>query len=201
MTRKLRVAVADDEPDVLEFFKDALLRLGHNVVAAATSGAELLESCRATQPDLVITDVRMDAVDGFDAAWKIYEERPVAIIVISAYQDEDIVSRAEQGHILAFLAKPVREAQLGPAIAIAMRRFEELRALQAEADGLRQALADRKTIERAKGLLMKRLRLDEEAAFRKLQKLAEERRIKLIEAAGRIVDAAEILEGEPPQGP
>ena len=123
---------------------------------------------RATRPDLVITDIKMPDMDGIDAATQIYRERPIPVILVSAYHDPEFIRRAEADHILAYLVKPIKQADLEPAIALAMRRFEQFQALRKEAADLRQALEDRKVIERAKGILMKKAGLDEHDAFRRL---------------------------------
>src|SRR5207302_1125226 len=135
--------------------QEFLPRLGHQVVAVAQTGRELVERCRALRPDLVIADIRMPDLDGIDAAEEIYRDRPVPIILISAHHDPELIERASRNHILAYLVKPIRQGDLQPAIGIALRRFEQFQALRQEADDLRQALEDRKVIERAKGLLMK----------------------------------------------
>jgi AmiR/NasT family two-component response regulator len=191
MTSSLRVVVADDEPDMRDYFQRALPRLGHAVVGVAQDGRELVEQCRAAQPDLVITDIKMPDMDGIDAAVRIYQERPVPVILVSAYHDATLVARAEADHILGYLVKPIKQADLGPVIALAMRRFEQFQALRQEAADLRQALEDRKTIERAKGVLMKRAGLDEQEAFRRLQKTASEKSRKLVEIAQMILLAEE----------
>src|SRR5207249_9203120 len=103
-----------------------------------------------------------------------YQELPVPIILVSAYHDPELIARAEADHILGYLVKPIKQSDLEPTIALAMRRFEQFEALRREAADLRQALEDRKVIERAKGLLMKRGSLDEQEAFRRLPKLASE---------------------------
>ncbi len=194
MTQSLRILVADDEPDMREYFQRGLPRLGHQVVGAAGNGRELVEQCRALRPDLVITDIKMPDMDGIDAATEIYKERPVPVILVSAYHDAALVARAEADHILGYLVKPIKQTDLGPVIALAMRRFEQFEALQREAADLRQALEDRKTIERAKGVLMKRAGLDEQEAFRRLQKTASEKSRKLIDIAQMIVTAEEVLQ-------
>jgi response regulator NasT len=106
---------------------------------------------------------------------------------VSAYHDHDLVARAEADHILAYLVKPIKQPDLEPAIALAMRRFEQFQALRREAADLRQSLEDRKIIERAKGILMKRAGLDEDSAFRRLQKLSSDRNLKLVETARMIL--------------
>ncbi len=191
MTRPLRIAVADDEPDMRDYFARILPLLGHRVVVTAGNGEELVAGCRASRPDLVITDIKMPDVDGIEAATRLYGELPVPVILVSAYHDADLIRRAEADHIMAYLVKPIKQADLEPAIALALRRFEQFEALRQESSDLRQALEDRKLIERAKGILMKRASLDEQAAFRRLQKTASDKNLKLAEAARIIVTADE----------
>jgi AmiR/NasT family two-component response regulator len=191
MNHSLRIAVADDEPDMREYFQKILPRLGHQVVAVASDGRGLVEACRTHHPELVITDIKMPDMDGIDAASRIYEQEPVPVILVSAYHDPDLIARAEADHIMAYLVKPIKLADLAPAIGLAIRRFEQFQALRQEANGLRQALEDRKVIERAKGVLMKRSGLDEPSAFRRLQKLASEKNLKLVELARTILTADE----------
>src|SRR5436190_22763267 len=99
MNSSLRIAVADDEPDMQKYFQKCLPRLGHQVVAVAASGRELVEKCRTTQPDLVITDIKMPEMDGIEAAIALYQERPVPIILVSAHHDAALIHRAEEDHI------------------------------------------------------------------------------------------------------
>jgi len=189
MNSSLRIAVADDEPDMRDYFKKSLPRLGHQVIAVAQNGRELVEQCKALRPDLVITDVKMPDMDGIDAAAQIYRDRPVPVIIVSAYHAPELLARAESDHILGYLVKPIEQRDLEPVIVLAMRRFEQFEALRREAADLRQALEDRKIIERAKGILMKRGSLDEQEAFRRLQKLASEESRKLIDIAHMILIA------------
>ena len=193
MTQTLRIAVADDELDVRDYYQKVLPRLGHQVVSAARTGRELVEQCLSSRPDLVITDIKMPDMDGIEAAVALYRDNPIPVILVSAYHDPELIARAEADHILAYLVKPIKTADLEPAIALAMRRFAQFQALRQEASDLRQALADRKIIERAKGILMKRAGLDEQDAFRRLQKLASEKNRKLIDIASMIVTADEAL--------
>jgi response regulator NasT len=161
------------------------------VVAQARDGRELVEQCRATRPDLVITDIKMPEMDGIDAAIAIYKDTPLPVILVSAYHDAGLIQRAEADHIMGYLVKPIKQADLGPVIALAMRRFEQFQELRKEAADLRQALEDRKLIERAKGLLMKKAGLDEASAFRRLQKLASDKNLKLVEVARILLTAEE----------
>ena len=191
MNQPLRIAVADNEPDMRDYFAKILPRLGHQVVAVARDGRELVERCRAERPDLVITDIKMPEMDGIDAAVAIYKDTPLPVILVSAYHDAGLIQRAEADHIMGYLVKPIKQADLGPVIALAMRRFEQFQELRKEASDLRQALEDRKLIERAKGLLMKKAGLDEASAFRRLQKLASDKNLKLVEVARNLLTAEE----------
>ena len=172
-----------------DYYQKILPRLGHQLVAVAQTGRELIESCRTVRPDLVITDIKMPDMDGIDAATEICRVEPIPFILVSAYHHPKLFERAKGDHILAYLVKPTKQADLEAAIAIAVQRFEQFQTLRQEAADHRQALADRKVIERAKGLLMKKVGLDEEQAFLRLQKLARDRNQKLAEVALMIMGA------------
>jgi response regulator NasT len=159
----------------------------------------LLAQFRVTHPDLVITDIKMPGLDGIAVAAAIFRERPTPVILVSAYHDRDLVERAGAECVFGYLVKPVREADLPPAIAVAMGRFEQFRALEQEAADLRQALEDRKLVERAKGVLMRRSGTDEADAYRRLQKLATDRRCKLAEAARWVLTVEDVT--RPPDAP
>jgi response regulator NasT len=182
-TTKLRIAVADDEQDMRDFFERMLPLCGHAVVSVAEDGRQLVEHCRALVPDLIITDIKMPDMDGIEAATEICRARAVPVILVSAYHDAELVERAAADHVMAYLVKPIGKSNLEPAITLAMRRFEQFQAIQKEAADLKQALADRKLIERAKGILMKVTGADEKEAFHRLQGLAAEHNQKLIDAA------------------
>lgn len=191
MNPALRIAIADDEPRMREFYQEILPLLGHSVVCAVGSGKELIAGCRSTRPDLVITDIRMPDMSGIDAARAICEHQPMPVILVSAHDDPDLLDRTRDTHVLAYLVKPIKRQDLQPAILVAVRRFEEFQSLSKEATDLRQALQDRKVIERAKGIIMKRTGQDEAAAFHSLQKLARDKNRKLAQIAEAIVTAEE----------
>ncbi len=191
MSKSLRIAVADDELDMRDYFQRIIPLLGHQVVVVAENGDQLVDLCRTAKPDLVITDIKMPEMDGIEAAKRLSKEGPVPVILVSAHHDQEFIDRAASDHILAYLIKPIKQADLEPAITIAMRRFAQFQELRKEAADLRQALEDRKVIEKAKGLLMKKTGLDEQDAFRKLQKLASEKNKKLIEIAQMLLTAEE----------
>lgn len=189
----LRIAVADDEADMRDFFERMLPRWGHQVVSVAETGEQLIVHCRELQPDLVITDIKMPGIDGIEASRQICRDRPTPVILVSAYHDPGLIQRAEADSVLAYLVKPIGQADLPPAIGIAMRRFKELQALRKEADDLKQSLADRKVIEQAKGILMKVAGADEKDAFRRLQDLAAEKNVKLVDAAREVLSLEKVF--------
>jgi two-component system, response regulator PdtaR len=191
MTASLGIAIADDEPRMRDYYCSTLPLLGHRVVVAARDGREMVERCRVARPDLILTDIKMPDMDGIDAAREICRGEPIPIILVSAYHEQDLLERTRDEHILAYLVKPIKRADLEAAIFVATRRFEEFRALRKEAGELRGALEDRKLIERAKGILMKKAGLDESEAFRRLQKLSRDQNQKMVEVARMILRAEE----------
>lgn len=198
MTETLRVAIADDDADTRRTLTAMLISLGHEVVFAGVTGRELVHHCLEEAPDLVLTDIDMPDMDGLDAAMVIYERSPAPVILLTGFCTPDLIERAEQNHVLGYLIKPATQTQLEAAIGLAVRRHQEFESLRREAADLRQSLADRKMIERAKGLLMKHLGVDEPEAFRRLQKFASTKNKKLIEIAETIVTASEALNGKSP---
>ena len=192
MKQSLRIAIAEDEPDMREYLEKTLPLLGHQVVASARNGRELIDVCATTQPDLVLTDIKMPEMDGIEASQQIVLKNPVPFILISGHQEPELLERAGADYILAYLVKPIKQTDLPPAITIAMRRHEQFNALKDEAANLRQALEDRKLVERAKGILMRRASVDEQEAFNRLRKTATERRQKLVEVAKMILAVEEL---------
>lgn len=154
MVQRLRIAVADDDQEMRDYLEHVLTECGHQVVSLSENGVELLECCRALHPDLVVTDIRMPRLDGIDASQAIWQERPVPVILVSSYHDPELIERAQADHVMGYLIKPIRKAQLEPAIALAIRRFREYETLSEEAANLRQSLAERKVIERANSPLI-----------------------------------------------
>ncbi|HVX10525.1 MAG TPA: response regulator [Pirellulales bacterium] len=196
MTETLRVAIADDDPETRRTIGAMLASLGHQVAFMGSTGRELVDHCLHAAPDLVLTDIDMPDMDGLDAALVIYERSPAPVILLTGFCTPELIERAEQNHVLGYLIKPATQSQLEAAIGLAVRRHEEFQTLRREAADLRQSLADRKMIERAKGLLMKHLSVDEPEAFRRLQKIASTKNKKLIEIAETIVTASEALNGK-----
>ena len=150
-------------------------------------------AARATRPDLANLDIKMPVAAGIEAAQQITRARPIPIILLTAYNEAELVERAAQANISAYLMKPVAEEDLLPAITLALIRFRQFEALRREVSDLREALEARKIIERAKGILVRRLDLTEEEAFRRLQKQSQDSNRKLAEVAEAIVMADRLL--------
>jgi response regulator NasT len=194
MTQGLRIAVADDEPDVREFFERYLPRMGHQVVASAEDGRRLVELCRSAKPDMIITDIRMPGMTGLEAVGELFREQTVPVIVVTAHADPQWIDQAQAVGAFGYLLKPITEKELAPAIALAWRHFEQFQALRKEAADLKQALEERKVIERAKGSIVRRMGLPEDEAFRRLRKYASDRNLKLVEVARRVLAAEEVFQ-------
>jgi two-component system, response regulator PdtaR len=171
--RTVRILIAEDETIIRLDLRDLLERAGHEIVAEARDGEEAVALARAHEPELLVMDVKMPKLDGIEAAKKILEERPVPIVMLTAYGQEELVNRAVEAGVFGYLVKPFREQDLVPAIATARARHEELSAVREEAESLADALAARKAIERAKGLLMKKEGLSEADAFDRLRKASQ----------------------------
>ncbi len=169
----MRILVAEDETIIRLDLKDLLERAGFDVCAEARDGEEAVELARREQPDLAVLDVKMPRLDGIDAARRILAERPIPIVMLTAYGQQELVARAVEAGVFGYLVKPFREQDLVPAIHTARARHEELQALREEADSLTEALAARKAIERAKGLLMEREGLTEQEAFARLRRASQ----------------------------
>jgi Response regulator with putative antiterminator output domain len=169
----MRILIAEDETIIRLDLRDLLIRAGFDVCAEARDGEEAVALARSEQPDLAIMDVKMPKLDGIDAARRILEERPIPIVMLTAYGQAEIVSRAVEAGVYGYLVKPFREQDLLPAIQSARARHDELQALREEAESLAEALASRKAIERAKGLLMEKEGLTESDAFARLRKASQ----------------------------
>jgi two-component system, response regulator PdtaR len=169
----VRILIAEDETIIRLDLRSLLEDAGHEVCAEARDGMEAVELARERQPELAILDVKMPRLDGIEAARRILEEHPMPIVMLTAYGQDELVSRAVEAGVFGYLVKPFREADLLPAIATARARHEELSELREEADSLAEALAARKAIERAKGILMERDGLSEQDAFARLRKASQ----------------------------
>jgi two-component system, response regulator PdtaR len=169
----VRILIAEDETIIRLDLRDLLERSGHEVVAEARDGEEAVALAREHEPELAIMDVKMPRLDGIEAAKRILDERPIPIVMLTAYGQEELVNRAVEAGVFGYLVKPFREQDLMPAIATARARHEELVAVREEVESLADALAARKAIERAKGLLMEKEGLSEPDAFDRLRRASQ----------------------------
>ena len=185
---KTRVLVAEDEAiirlDLAEMLGDA----GYDVVAQASNGEQAVEMATELRPDLVIMDVKMPVLDGLGAAEQIGEARICPVIMLTAFSQKELVERARDAGVMTYLVKPFTSSQLLPAIEIALSRWSQLTSLEAEIADLGERLETRKAVERAKGVLMRKLKISEAEAFRWIQKTAMDRRMGMREVSEAVVE-------------
>ena len=191
----LRILIADDDSLHVMSLRQQLEQLGHQVVAEAYSGLEATLLADKHKPDLALLDILMPDMDGIEAAQRIAAQRPVPILLISAHSEDSLAQRASQAGIFAYLVKPVSVDDLRPALLLARSRYQEFQLLREEVQDLRQALETRKLVERAKGILMRRLALTEEDAFHRLQRRSQDENRKLRDVAQSIITADEMFTG------
>jgi len=173
MAKRVSVLVAEDETIIRLDLRAQLEDADYVVCGEATNGHEAVALARSLQPDLAVLDVKMPGLDGIEAAKMILAERPIPILMLTAYSDEQLVRRAVKAGVYAYLVKPFRATDLMPAIETAIARYDEMQALREETTTLADALAARKAIERAKGLLMEREGLTEADAFARLRRASQ----------------------------
>ncbi|MCR9232142.1 ANTAR domain-containing response regulator [Gimesia chilikensis] len=190
----LRILIAHSNQNTLTTINNAVSTLGHTVIDAVETGEALIKCGESFRPDLVISGVKMPDLDGIRALTLIGSETPVPGIIVTPKSDLELVETAALDHIMAWLVEPIRTVDLAPAILLVHRRAQEFAELRKENHDLRTALVDRKTIEQAKGILMKSAGLDEGDAFKRLQKMASRKRIRLIEMAQAVIHAEDAID-------
>jgi two-component system, response regulator PdtaR len=190
---RLRALLAEDEGLTILLLRRALTAAGYEVVRAVGDGEQAVLGAHELKPDFVVMDINMPRLSGIEAARQITAERPVPIIMLTAYSDQAIVDEAIGAGACAYLVKPVVVEQVAPAVRTALARFDVLEAAQRENGDLRDALETRKLVERAKGVLAQRFQLSEADAFRRLQKTARDRSQTLRQVAQEIVRADTVL--------
>ena len=186
----LRVLIADNESIIRMDLKELLEEAGHEVVAEAVDGLKAVELTRKHKPDLVIMDIKMPEMDGIAAAKIISNEKLAPVLLLTAYSQKEIVEKAKDTGVLAYLVKPVKESNLFPAMEIALSRFQEYLEIEQELLDLRNSLETRKILDRAKGLLMDAYNLSEQEAFRRIQQYSMAKRKSIREVAESIIEAA-----------
>ncbi|MFN4034163.1 MAG: ANTAR domain-containing response regulator [Fimbriimonadales bacterium] len=187
-----RVLIVDDEPVIRLDLKTMLEAMGHIVVGEADNGKDALELARTLQPDLVIADIMMPEMDGVELSRQLARERIAPVLILTAYSEPEMIAGADRAGVLGYLVKPFREADLAPAIQVAVSRYRELKALETQTLHLEQEVRARRRIGRAKRTLMQQLGLSEEEAFRRLQQTAEQMGKSLAEVADAILLAYQV---------
>lgn len=189
---KLKVLIADDEPIILLDLKQMLENLGYEVVAEASDGQQAVDLARETRPDVCILDVKMPVMDGIEAVGVITEENIAPTILLTAYSDKELVDRAKNAGVFAYLVKPFKPSDLPPAIEVARSRFEQNVELTKEVGTLQERLEARKLVDRAKGILMDEHKLSEAEAYRRIQVQSMNLRKTMREVAEAIILAKSI---------
>jgi response regulator NasT len=187
----LSVAAVAADPATLQFYQAFFTAPSHRLFVA-TGGRELVELCASARPDLVLLDVGLPDTDAGSAVEGVCRTRPVPVILVSDGQGQALLEGAQREWVMGCLVKPLSEAGLGAAVAVALGRFSQIQSLNGQVAELRQDLEDRKVIERAKGAVMRRLRVDEEA-FTRMRQLANNQNRKLVEVAQQILRAEEVF--------
>jgi two-component system, response regulator PdtaR len=182
-TGPLRVVVAEDEALIRMDLVEMLGELGYDVVAEAGDGETAVRLAEDLRPDLVMLDVKMPVLDGISAASRIAAARVAPVVMLTAFSQRELVERARDAGAMAYLVKPFTQADLVPAIELAVSRYAEITTLEAEVADLGEQLETRKRVERAKSLLQQAYGLSEPEAFRWMQKSAMDRRLSMREVA------------------
>src|SRR5215204_5372130 len=183
-----RVLVAEDEALIRLDLVEMLREEGYEVAGEAGDGEQAVALAEQLNPDLVIMDVKMPKKDGIEAASVIAGKRIAPVVILTAFSQRDLVVRARDAGAMAYLVKPFGKRDLVPAIELAMSRFAELQALEAEVAGLTEQLRTRKAVERAKGLLMSKHGMSEPEAFRWIQRTAMDRRTTMRAVADVVIE-------------
>lgn len=189
---QIRVVIADDESIIRMDLKTLLEELGHVVVGEAADGQKALELTRSLKPDVVIMDIKMPVMDGLDAAKIVADEKIAPVVLLTAYSQKDLIERAKEAGVYAYLVKPFQESDVLPAIEIAIARYLEQQDLETTLGDLETKLETRKIVDRAKGILMDKYKLSEAEAFRRIQQQSMNQRRSMKEIAEALIIAHDI---------
>ena len=183
----LRLVVAEDEAIIRLDLCEMLGEAGYQVVGQGGDGQQAVDLTRALRPDLVLMDVKMPVMDGITAAEIIGAEGLAPVVMLTAFSQRELVERARDAGVMAYVVKPFTLADLTPAIEVASSRWSELKSLESEIADLADRLETRKLVDPAKGLLMTQLKISEPDAFRWIQKTAMDRRLSMREVADLVI--------------
>lgn len=187
--KKLRIVIADDEPIIRLDLQKMLQDCGYDVVGEAGDGAKAVELARTLKPDVCVLDIKMPELDGIDAAKLITDERIAPVLLLTAYSQLDLVNRAKDAGVFSYLVKPFKEADLMPQIEVAVARWEAFQRIEDQAADFEDKLETRKSVDRAKGILMDQYGLKEQEAFRRIQVQSMNTRKSMREIAEAIIIA------------
>ena len=190
--KKIRILVAEDETIIRLDLVEMLTEAGYEVVAQAENGAVAVDLAKLHKPDLAILDVKMPEMDGITAAEQIITLTPV--LMLTAFSQRDLVERARDAGVMAYVVKPFSISDLVPAIEIAISRHTQMKSLETEVADLYERLETRKLIDRAKGILMKAMNLSEPESFAWIQKTAMDRRISMKQVAQAVISPESALD-------
>jgi len=185
---KRRAIVAEDEALIRMDIVETLREGGYDVVGEGANGEEAIALATEHKPDVVVMDVKMPVMDGITAAEQIAKARLAPVVLLTAFSQTELVERARDAGAMAYVVKPFTPADLLPAVEIAASRFVEIRALESEIADITERMETRKRVERAKGLLMEKMQLNEPEAFRWIQKTSMDRRLTMREVAEAVID-------------
>jgi response regulator NasT len=181
------VLIAEDEALIRLDLREMLVEEGYDVVGEAADGETAVRLAEELRPDLVILDIKMPIMDGLAAAEKIAGAKIAPVVILTAFSQRELVERARAAGAMAYLVKPFQKSDLVPAVEIALSRFSEAAALEAEVASLHERLETRKAVERAKGMLMTAYNMTEPQAFKWIQRTAMDHRMTMREVADRIL--------------
>ncbi len=185
-----RILIAEDEAIIRLDLKETLEEEGYEVVGAVGRGDEAVALVRELSPDLAILDIKMPGMDGITAAKEIAGNRRAAVLILTAFSQRDLVEQATAAGAIGYLVKPFQKSDLIPAIEVAMARFRDVKALEAQVETAKEQLTTRRIVERAKGMLMDRHQMTEADAFTFIQQTAMRERCKMREIAERVLDGS-----------
>jgi len=193
LDRPRRILIADDEHLVATDLSMTLGELGYTVLGPVADGEAAFEMAATLAPDLALLDIQMPHQDGLTVARRIFTELHIPVVVLSAYSDDEYIETAQGAGVFGYLIKPASANQLRAAIDIAWGRYQQAMTDRAQVAELQQKLEDRRTIEKAKWILVQRKQLNEEDALRMLQHKSRQSRKRIVEISQQIIDAADLL--------
>ena len=186
--KRRRAVVVEDEALIRMDIVETLREGGYEVVGEGANGEEAVALAKELKPDVVVMDIKMPVMDGITAAEHIAQDRLAPVVLLTAFSQTELVERARDAGAMAYVVKPFTPGDLLPAVEIAASRFAEIRALELEIADINERMETRKTVERAKGILMEKMKLNEPESFRWIQKTSMDRRLTMREVAEAVIE-------------